>query len=50
MPKAKARPVTVSQPQKGCPKPTGGIPLDELLALHAVGRAAKPTKKGQIKL
>ena len=34
MPKRKARPVTVSAPQKGRSKLKGGIPLDELLAAH----------------
>jgi hypothetical protein len=45
MPKHKARPVTVSAPQKGRSKAKGGIPLDELLAAHAAGRPAVATKK-----
>jgi DNA invertase Pin-like site-specific DNA recombinase len=45
MPKRKARPVTVSAPQKGRSKPKGGIPLDELLAAHASGRAVRATEK-----
>jgi hypothetical protein len=45
MPKRKARPVTVSAPQKGRSKSKGGIPLDELLAAHASGRAVRATKK-----
>jgi hypothetical protein len=44
MPKRKARPVTVSAPQKGRSKSKGGIPLDELLATHAAGRPARATK------
>ena len=44
MPKRKARPVTVSAPQKGRSKLKGGIPLDELLAAHASGRPVRATK------
>jgi hypothetical protein len=44
MPKRKARPVTVSAPQKGRSKSKGGIPLDEMLAAHASGRAVRTTK------
>jgi hypothetical protein len=45
MPKRKARPVTVSAPQKGRSKSKGGIPVDELLAAHAPGRPVVSTKK-----
>ncbi len=45
MPKRKARPVTVSTPQKGRSKLKGGIPLDELLAAHAAGRTVRATEK-----
>jgi len=41
----KARPVTVSTPQKGRSKSKGGIPLDELLAAHASGRAVRAPEK-----
>jgi hypothetical protein len=44
MPKPKTRPVTVSKLQKGRSKPNGGIPLDELLAAHAAGRASSAPK------
>jgi hypothetical protein len=43
MPIRKGRPVTVSTPQKGRSKSKAGIPLDELLAAHATGRATKKT-------
>ena len=44
MPNRKARPVTVFAPQKGRSKLKGGIPLDELLAAHAVGPPVRTTK------
>ena len=44
MPKRKPWPVMVSKAQKGSSKSKGGIPLDELLAAHAAGRA-RATKK-----
>jgi hypothetical protein len=45
MPKRKVCPVTVSAPQKGRSKSKRGIPLDELLAAHASGRAVSTSKK-----
>ena len=45
MPKRKARPITVAAPQKGRSKVNGGIPLDELLAAYASGRAVRATEK-----
>jgi DNA invertase Pin-like site-specific DNA recombinase len=41
MPKPKPRPAMDSAPQKGCSKPKCGIPLDGLLAAHAVGKDAR---------
>jgi hypothetical protein len=48
MPKRKARPVTVSAPQKGRSKPKCGIPLDELLAAHAAGPSVVLAKLGHV--
>jgi hypothetical protein len=48
IPKRKARPVTVSKPQKRHSKPKSGIPLDELLAAHAAGRCWQRCKTARI--
>jgi hypothetical protein len=50
MPNRKARPVTVSGPQKGRSKSKRGIPLDELLAAHAAGRPAVATKTTPVRV
>jgi DNA invertase Pin-like site-specific DNA recombinase len=44
MPRRKPRPITARALQKGCSKPKGGSPLDELPAAHAGGRAASAPK------
>ena len=44
MPRRKPRPITARALQKGCSKPKGGSPVDELPAAHAGGRAASAPK------